>query len=299
MIGGGGNHRYDAPPREGEIGFHSREQRAADDPMGYRFSIARWGGLLVQRLAESCDYLGELGSRVGIRGEHSDRAHDELEWRFHLRPNHRLRPEIRRRENRAQDRADIATRFLPGRYRGIDAAIGWLVRDEASTQLRADVVHRSALIREEFEQADAFILPVIVEGEAKDTLRSVIVRPLSEHESRTAFRALNAPAGEDARDCDDILLGVAAVDAEGVQLEELARVVLVDACRLAPPIFRQFVHSEPPPSEKRAEWTRRRGTRRHTLRIVEVEQHRRTLGRRDQQVFEMPHRARPDCLLDI
>ena len=267
--------------------------------MRFRFSIARWGGLLVQRLAESCDDLGELGSSIGVRGDRSDRAHDELEWRFHLRPNHRWRPEIRRRENRAQDRADIATRFLPGCYRGIDTAIRWLVRDEASTQLRADVVHRRALIREELEQPDAFILPVIVEGEPKDTLRSAIVRPLPEHESGTAFRALNAPAGEDARDCDDVLLGVSAVDAERVQLEQLARVVLVDACRLAPPIFRHFVHSEPPPSKERAERARREGTRRDTLRIVEVEQHRRTFGCRDEQVLEAAQRAWPDGLLDI
>jgi hypothetical protein len=39
------------------------------------------------------------------------------------------------------------------------------------------------------------------------------------------------PAGEAARDLDDVLLRVAAVDAEGVELEELARVVLVEARR--------------------------------------------------------------------
>ena len=92
--------------------------------MGFRFSIARRGGLLIQRLTKSGDDLREFGSSVGVRGDHADRAHNELEWRFHLRPHHLWRPEIRRREDRAQHRADIATSFLPGRYRGIDAAIG-------------------------------------------------------------------------------------------------------------------------------------------------------------------------------
>ena len=168
------------------------------------------------------------------------------------------------------------------------------------------MVHRGALTREKLEQPDAFVLPVIVEREPKDALGSVIVRPIAEHESCAAFRRLDAPTRENPGDLDDVLLRVAAVDAEGVQLQQLARVILVDAGRLAsPPLLRHFVLPEPRPSEERAEPAdgarrrRRRGTGRHTLRIVEIEQHRRTFGRRDQQVLKAAERTRPNGLLDI
>ena len=42
-----------------------------------------------------------------------------------------------------------------------------------------------------------------------------------------ALRFLHGPAGEAARDFHHVLLRVAAVDAEGVQLQQLARVVFV------------------------------------------------------------------------
>src|SRR3982074_1903675 len=101
----------------------------------------------------------------------------------------------------------------------------------------------------------------------------MIVSPVSEDETCPAVRGFDAPTREDPRDFDDVLLSVPAVDAQGVELEELARIVLVDACRLAPPIFRHFVHAEPAPL-KQAERTRRRGTGGYALCIIEVEQHR-------------------------
>src|ERR1700749_1232596 len=49
----------------------------------------------------------------------------------------------------------------------------------------------------------------------------------SEDESATLRRRLDRPAGERARDVDDILLGVSAVDAERVELQQFTPVVLV------------------------------------------------------------------------
>ena len=50
--------------------------------------------------------------------------------------------------------------------------------------------------------------------------------------SRRRRRLRNAPSGEDAGERDDVGLRVPAVDAQGVQLHQLARVVLVDPSNL-------------------------------------------------------------------
>src|SRR5205814_4627015 len=59
----------------------------------------------------------------------------------------------------------------------------------------------------------------------------VHLRP--ENESATLCRRHDRPAGEGACDVDHILLGVSAVDAEGVQLEQFAPVVLIQALTLS------------------------------------------------------------------
>ena len=149
------------------------------------------------------------------------------------------------------------------------------------------MVHRGVLIREQLEQPDPFALAVILEGDAKDVLRSPIVSPVAEDKACTAFRRFDAPTGKDAGDFDDVLLGVAAVDAQRVELEELARIVLVDSRGQPTPLLRHLVHAEPSPEESTARGRRCR-TRCHTLCIVEVEQHRGTFGSRDEQILEAP-----------
>ena len=72
--------------------------------------------------------------------------------------------------------------------------------------------------------------PPALDGVAKHRLGAAIV-----HRRREAEAALigppDRPAGERTRDVDDVFLGVAAVDAERVELEQLARVVFVQAAR--------------------------------------------------------------------
>src|SRR3954470_22359525 len=55
----------------------------------------------------------------------------------------------------------------------------------------------------------------------------------TEYESAALRRRFDRPAGERARDVDHVLLRIAAVDAEGVQLEQLTTVVLVQSLTLA------------------------------------------------------------------
>ena len=74
---------------------------------------------------------------------------------------------------------------------------------------------------------------------------------------------VDAAAGEDERELLHVLLRVAGVDAEGVQLHELAGVVLIDV-----------------PGG--------------ILVVVQIGQHRRMLERREHQILELPERMRPD-----
>ena len=72
-------------------------------------------------------------------------------------------------------------------------------------------------------------VPLLVEAEAAGPLGAG-----EPHLGRLADLGLDRqdrPAGEGAGHLDDVLLGVAAVDAQGVELHQLAGIVLVDAAR--------------------------------------------------------------------
>ena len=93
--------------------------------------------------------------------------------------------------------------------------------------------------------------------------------------------AVDGPSGQDLRQLLHVLLGVAAVDAERVQLEQLARVVLVQAAPLAVAV---------------AALTRARaaGGGADRLEVIEVGEHRRMLRRRQHHVLEAAQHVRPN-----
>ena len=64
---------------------------------------------------------------------------------------------------------------------------------------------------------------------AEHDLLTRIVQPRIEGEAAALARLVDRPAGEGARDFGDVLLRVAAVHAERVQLHQLAAVVLVQS----------------------------------------------------------------------
>jgi len=169
------------------------------------------------------------------------------------------------------------------------------------------VVHGGGVVGEQLEQAHSLVHSMASgERHAQHHLLTVVVGPVVELEVAALLRSPHAPAGENARDRDDVLLSVAAVYAEGVQLEQLTRVVLVDALRHALgglPAQRVGAHRIPPrieqrrAAEHRARAEQRPGTQPHGLRrhrarghalpVVQVKQHRGALGRRDQEVLEL------------
>ena len=104
-------------------------------------------------------------------------------------------------------------------------------------------------------------------------------RPAHSHRARP-HRALptflQAPSGKDMRKRGHVGLGVAAADAERVQLHHLARVVFVNTLE-----FASFAGTV--------------GTA--VLPVVEIEEHRGMPGRCAEQRAQAAHRMRPDCFL--
>src|SRR5436309_1076971 len=68
--------------------------------------------------------------------------------------------------------------------------------------------------------------------DAKHDLGAVIVHPRTVHKTAALKRTIDGPAREAARDLLNIFLCVAAIDAQRMELHQLAGIVLVDA-RLA------------------------------------------------------------------
>src|SRR5256886_7037156 len=65
----------------------------------------------------------------------------------------------------------------------------------------------------------------------------------AEHEATDPLGIFDGPAGERARHFDHVLLGVAAIHAQRMQLEQLAAEVLVDAAARAAAALRSEEHT--------------------------------------------------------
>src|ERR1700736_4517382 len=100
-------------------------------------------------------------------------------------------------------------------------------------------------------------------------LRAVIVQPLPEFEAAATLRLTNAPTRKATRNFRHIPLRIAAIHAECVQLHQLARVVLVKTA-----LWPLGIPAAHPLQPLGGVWI-------DGLKIVEVKQHGRTLGRGD------------------
>src|SRR5256886_715990 len=110
----------------------------------------------------------------------------------------------------------------PGRerYGGVHAAVRRIVVHEPLAQLAAEVMRGGRVIGEQLEQADTFVHPLAaLELETEHLLVAGVVGPVVELEVSALLRAPDAPPGEDAGDFDHVVLVVAAVHAERVELE--------------------------------------------------------------------------------
>src|SRR5262245_65240969 len=86
------------------------------------------------------------------------------------------------------------------------------------------------MLREDVDHALAVVRPAAGRDAVPDhDLLALVVHRGPEEKAPLDPRAIDRPAGEGACDFGDVALRVAAVDAERVQLHQLARVVLVEA----------------------------------------------------------------------
>ena len=117
-----------------------------------------------------------------------------------------------------------------------------------------------------------------------------IVHAVIEFECCLLLGLLDRPPGEAARHFGDIFLGVPTIDAQRVQLHQLAAVIFVQPARVFLLLLR---HRRGRPGLPVAAPARLlahssfgcgavRGSRVRAKEIVEIKQHRRTLGRRGQ-----------------
>ena len=107
---------------------------------------------------------------------------------------------------------------------------------------------------------------------AEDDLRASVVQLGAEHEATDPLGIFDGPAGERARHFDHVLLGVAAIHAQRMQLEQLAAEVLVDAAARAAAALPQ----RGPLRLRRA------------LPVVQVVQHGGTARHGDEQLVKTP-----------
>ena len=130
---------------------------------------------------------------------------------------------------RRVDLAEIALRVEELLRRAIDQRLGRLVGDEPLRELEGNVMRGGRMPREQVERAFAFFESLPAGNFVpSSTFVAGVVHLRPEDELPARLRPIDRPARQDPRELDDVLLRVAAVDAERVELHQLARVVLVE-----------------------------------------------------------------------
>src|SRR5579862_6039880 len=135
---------------------------------------------------------------------------------------------------------------------------------------------------------------------AENKFWSGLVLARVELKSATLKWFVDGPSGEHLRDFRDIALGVPAVDAERVQFEQFAPVILVEAAVCFLPGVRCgksgiTTRAVGPGTRRDAE--RLHGIRPDAQPIVEIKQHRRTFRGCHKQIFEFAESMRSAPLL--
>ena len=286
------------------------EDRAGVDPAIARLRPAIRRLMQIDALAKPRhDRRGTRG-RIHARVHRSQCTHHHFERRLHLRAPRRGREKLFAGHDRAHHFAQIAIGAPECRCGALhqrdrrcvaDETLGEFGRDEGgggrmcSQQVEQPFTFRDALARRELL--------------TEHGLRAGVMQNRIEAERGRFIRTFHRPAGEYTRGLCHILLTVSTVDAQRVQLHQLAGVVLVQAtATLLQPrrhgVALRRIHSSQLrrtlriPTLRGARdplWHQRR-TRAvsRTLPVVQVVQHRRTVGHCTQQCTELAQHIRPD-----
>ena len=219
----------------------------------------------VERLAHGLQRGRHPAARSHLGVGRAQRAEGELHRRLRLGGQEDLGPELRAAHEGLDQLGDVAVGGKEGPRGAVHERGRRLVGHQALGQLAGDEARGGGVAREVVEQPVPVVLAAAGgQAEPEDALgpRVVLGRPINELAARA--QVVDAPPREAPRRIHHVGLGVAGVDADGVQLHQLAPVVLVDAADDAP------AHRP-----------------RHRVQVVvEVEDHGRVLGGGAQQVAE-------------
>jgi hypothetical protein len=163
-----------------------------------------------------------------------------------------------------------------GGGKSLHELLGRIVGAERSRELEGNVPSGLGASRQVPQHGLSLLDPVLGVAHAQNGLGAGLVPSRIEHEAAGVVSGpRDRPARQNAGEGGDVGLAVAAVDADGVKLEDFAGVVLVQAR---------------PPSHAH------RGVRPHGSDVVEVGQHGGMLRHRDQHVLEAAENVGTDGL---
>src|SRR6476646_10943634 len=138
---------------------------------------------------------------------------------------------------------------------------------------------------------------------SQNELRIRIVQSLVKLEFWILPRPLDGPPGKAPRHLRHILLRVTAINTERVQLHQLASVIFIQPAFVLLFLLSLWWTPRERPSETPVSRLLPHGApcrqplgsaRIGAQKIIKIEEHRGTLGRRRQQIFELPQRVRLD-----
>ena len=229
-----------------------------------------------QRLAE---LIGQAQHflRLGLEREAAHDGHEEIVGRQHFG---RLGlPGLRRLHERPGHGRQVSAGPEKRRLEALDEARGRIVRYEVPRELLSDVACRGSVRRQIAKHVHAGALPAVRVALAQHRPVAGFVARRGKEElagfRRGIGKIADRPAGQNARQVGDIVLRVAAADAQRVQLQDFARQI--------------FVQSPPAVEPGLAVGADR-------LRVVEIDQHGRMLLDGDQHVGETAQHVRADRL---
>ena len=161
-------------------------------------------------------------------GLDAPRADDELEWCLHLCSERGPREELTTRDDRPHDLGDVTVCAQEGRGGALDECRRRVIAHQATRQLERDVSSSRRVARENIEHLLAVFDAAAGRGRVPENdLAAFVVAFCMESEDTRLAGPNDRPARECTGDLYDVALRVSTVDAERVELEQLARIVLV------------------------------------------------------------------------
>ena len=277
------------PPIHQRVGeLDARHHAGGTEPglAGIFVSVGRF--LAIERLAHVGNLLDQREGVGGVDVQGARSADHHLQRRLDLGLARGFGEELARREHGFHHGAQIAIGLDKCTRHVVDEGRRRIVGHEAPRELGGNETRRGRMAGQDVDHLQAILLAA-ARGDrcAEHRLFRRIVHEGGEREFGLLVRLANRPAGEAARHRDHVLLGVAAVHSQGVELQQFAAVVLVQAVRLA----RQLLGRSERPGREGSDL---KYVGRHGLPVVQVEKHGRMTRSGQQKVLEFAQHVRPD-----